>query len=49
MSENPPAECPECGMLSVRVSRLPPWKHDKGEKWITRAECSECGEYVGWF
>ncbi|SDX92474.1 FmdB family zinc ribbon protein [Halobellus clavatus] len=49
MSDNPPAQCPECGSLAIRVARIPPWKHDRGEEWFTQAECRQCDQYREWF
>lgn len=49
MAGKPPAECPDCGALSVRVTKVAPWNHDRGDEWVTQAECDECDEYQEWF
>jgi len=44
-----PTQCPVCGSISVSVSNVAPGNHTRGDGWVTRAECQECGEYVEWF
>jgi endogenous inhibitor of DNA gyrase (YacG/DUF329 family) len=49
MPGNPPAECPECGTLSVEILQIPPQDHDRGDEWLTQATCPECDQYQEWF
>jgi len=44
-----PAQCPACGSLSVSVSNVAPANHSRGDEWMTRATCTDCGEYAEWF
>lgn len=48
MAETIPSQCPECGHVDVRVLKIPPDKHRRGESWLTRADCRAC-DYTGWF
>ncbi|WP_394740100.1 hypothetical protein [Natronococcus roseus] len=49
MTQSIPSQCPECGALEIRITKLPPDDHDRGEDWATRAACEACEEYVEWF
>lgn len=42
-------QCPKCGAIAVRVSRVPPTVHEAGAEWKTRAVCENCQEYVEWY
>jgi ribosomal protein S27AE len=44
-----PSECPRCEVRNVEVQTVPPGEHDRGEEWLTRAHCPNCGEYTEWF
>lgn len=35
--------------MEIRVSKIPPYDHDRGDGWVTRADCKVCDEYVNWF
>ncbi|AGB38806.1 hypothetical protein Natoc_3062 [Natronococcus occultus SP4] len=49
MTQSIPTQCPECGSLDVRVTKLSPSEHDQGDEWATRVACRGCTEYVEWF
>lgn len=49
MQRQIPSQCPECSGITVEVASVPPSQHDRGSDWMTRATCTECGEYVTWF
>lgn len=48
MDEAIPSQCLECGHLGVRVLDVPPYKHRRGDEWLTRADCHEC-DFTAWF
>ena len=49
MSEAIPPQCPECGSMDLKLSRVSPSDHSRGDKWVTHAVCKHCNEYTEWF
>ncbi|WP_394740109.1 hypothetical protein [Natronococcus roseus] len=49
MAQPIPSQCPDCGAVEIRVAKVSPNDHDRGEGWATRATCEACEEYVEWF
>lgn len=49
MSQTIPSQCPECSAVAVDATQVPPDRHDRGDEWLTRAECAACGDYLEWF
>ncbi len=43
-----PSQCPECGSLSVTVTKVPPEDHEQGSGWCTHATCEDCSDYEEW-
>lgn len=48
MEQVVPSQCPECHAIAVQLSQIPPDSHDRGNQWYSRAECTNCGEFVKW-
>lgn len=49
MSESIPPQCPECGSTDLKLTRVSPTDHEKGEEWVTHAKCEQCDDYLEWF
>ena len=47
--EQVPSQCPECGSIDVRINRVAPSSHERGDEWSIRAECRDCNDYTEWF
>ncbi|NKE34931.1 hypothetical protein GWG54_03690 [Natronococcus sp. JC468] len=49
MSESIPPQCPECDSSNLKLSRVAPAEHERGEEWVTHVSCESCSEYTEWY